>query len=285
MSDSLRTGDSRAIDVASDADRDAKIEQLLVAGLDHYVAARYEQAINIWTRALFFDRGHPRARAYIDRARSALAERQRESEELLQRGLAAFRLGQRDEARRLLQAAIEGGAPTDEAQTFLDRLHHEHDAIASARIGDDLRGASIASLGSSVRSTVPAPRGWRPRSNLRLMFLVGSLLTAVLGVAVIAIREGIGLPPIASLREAPVNSPAVPAPRDIGLPLPRRGEMALDRARSLAASGRLHDALSALDAIRPTDPQKAEADRVRADIQHRLLGLATSGTPSANADR
>jgi tetratricopeptide (TPR) repeat protein len=285
MSDSLRTGDSRAIDVASDADRDAKIEQLLVAGLDHYVAARYEQAINIWTRALFFDRGHPRARAYIDRARSALAERQRESEELLQRGVAAFRLGQRDEARRLLQAAIEGGAPTDEAQTLLDRLHHEHDAIASTRIGADARGASIGSLGSSSRSTVPAPHGWRPRSNLRLLLVAGTLLAAVLGVAVLAIRGGTGLLSIASLREVPVNSPAVPAPRDIGLPLPRRGEMALDRARSLTASGRLHDALSALDAIRPTDPQKPEADRVRADIQHRLLGLATTRAPSANDGR
>ena len=48
-------------------------------------------AINVWTRALFFDRSHARARAYIDRARSALAERQREAEELLQGGAAAFR--------------------------------------------------------------------------------------------------------------------------------------------------------------------------------------------------
>src|SRR4029450_3562374 len=106
MSDSLRNGDSRTIEGASDAERNAKIEQLLIAGLDHYFAARYEQAINVWTGALFFDRGHPRARAYIDRARSALAERQRESEELLQRGVAAFRDGDRDEVTRLLQAQL-----------------------------------------------------------------------------------------------------------------------------------------------------------------------------------
>src|SRR5262245_63112005 len=125
MSDSLRNGDSRTIDGASDAERDAKIERLLIAGLDHYFAARYEQAINVWTRALFFDRGHPRARAYIERARSALAERQRESEELLQRGLAAFRGGDRNEAKRLLQAALEGGASPDEALPLLDRLHRD----------------------------------------------------------------------------------------------------------------------------------------------------------------
>src|SRR5947199_294993 len=90
MSDPLRTDGTRARDGAPAPDRDAKIEQLLLLGLDHYFAARYELAINVWTRALFLDRSHPRARAYIERARSALAERQRESEELLQKGIAAF---------------------------------------------------------------------------------------------------------------------------------------------------------------------------------------------------
>src|SRR5262249_28533701 len=115
MSDSLRTDRSRALDAAPEADRDAKIEQLLLLGLDYYFAAQYEQAINVWTRALFFDRHHARARAYIERARSTLAERQRESEELLHTGVAAFDRGDRGEARRLLRAAVGGGAPPGEA--------------------------------------------------------------------------------------------------------------------------------------------------------------------------
>src|SRR6187455_3360540 len=109
MSDPLRTESSRAIDAASDADRDRKIEQLLLAGLDHYFASEYEQAINVWTRALFLDRSHPRARAYIERARSALSERLRQSEELLQRGVAAFHRGDGSEARRLIQSALDAG--------------------------------------------------------------------------------------------------------------------------------------------------------------------------------
>ena len=58
---------------------DARIEQLLVAGLDHYFAGDFESAINLWTRVLFLDRHHDRARAYIERARSAQAERQRQT--------------------------------------------------------------------------------------------------------------------------------------------------------------------------------------------------------------
>src|SRR5258706_11865640 len=132
MSDPLRTDGTRARDGAPAPDRDAKIEQLLLVGLDHYFAARYELAINVWTRALFLDRSHPRARAYIERARSALAERQRESEELLQKGVAAFNRGDGDEARRLLQAAIDAGAPSEEALAVLDRMNRLETAAAPA---------------------------------------------------------------------------------------------------------------------------------------------------------
>src|SRR3954469_23550376 len=133
MSDPLRIDGSRAhADVTSASDRDAKIEQLLLVGLDHYFASRYELAINIWTLALFLDRSHARARAYIDRARSALAERQRESEELLQNGVSAFQRGDADEARRLLQAAIDGGAPSEEALAVLDRLNRFESTAAAS---------------------------------------------------------------------------------------------------------------------------------------------------------
>src|ERR1700722_14628742 len=91
--DANAAGSASGRDDDRQGDRDAKIEQLLLVGLDHYFASRYELAINVWTRALFLDRSHARARAYIDRARSAQAERQRESEELLQNGIAAFQRG------------------------------------------------------------------------------------------------------------------------------------------------------------------------------------------------
>ena len=97
MSDPLRTNpttDLNAPSMNGDAERDAKIESLLLSGLDHYFSSDYAQAIDVWTRALFLDRQHARARAYIERARGALAEQQRESEELLHNGVAAFERGE-----------------------------------------------------------------------------------------------------------------------------------------------------------------------------------------------
>ena len=78
---------------------------------------------------------------------------------------------------------------------------------------------------------------------------------------------------------APVALPP-PVSRDAVPPLPRRGETALLRARALTATGHLRDALVKLDEVRATDPEQADADRLRADIQRQLLALTT--TPSGD---
>src|SRR6187551_1774678 len=132
MPDPVRHDEDAA---ASDTGRETQIEELLLAGLDHYFNGQHELAINVWTRVLFLDRSHPRARAYIERARGAVAERQREGEELLQTGAAAFSRGDTADARRLLTSAVERGARPEEALAMLERLERlapaEVDLIAA----------------------------------------------------------------------------------------------------------------------------------------------------------
>ena len=268
MSDPLFTAGSHALDASSAAaDRDAKIEQLLLAGLDHYFAGRYEHAINIWTRALFLDRAHPRARAYIDRARTALAERQRESEELLHNGVAAFERGEGDEARRLLAAAIDGGAPADQAIVLLDRL-------------DRLDVAAAAERGYQPQEPAaqpPAVEAPEHRTGVRLLTAVAALLmVAGAGVLAAVVWDGLPLRGLFGPSDTPAAVRSRPIAYDGSLPLPRRGETALARARALAAGGHLHDALAALDLVRAADPQKPDADRLRADIQRELLNPGTA---------
>ena len=258
-------------DAASDADRDARIEQLLLAGLDHYFAAHYELAINVWTRALFFDRSHARARAYIERARSTLAERQRQAEELLHGGAAAFHRGDTGEARRLLQAAIDGGAPLEDAFPMLERLNRMDPTPAAPpprRAGADRHAA----LGPKV-----VHGGGRAGTGLAASLMMLVVLGAVGAYAAVASngdwRAMLGLPGVRSA------ATLAPVTRDVVLALPRRGETALARARSLAAGGALHDALSVLDGVRATDPQRPDADRLRADLQRELLRLGAQRLP------
>jgi tetratricopeptide (TPR) repeat protein len=290
MSDPLRTDTSRALEPGSKPERDAraeaerieaqktearKIEELLLAGLDHYFACRYEQAINVWTRALFFDRGHARAHAYIERARSALAERQRESEELLQNGLAAFGRGDADTARRLLQTAIARGAPSDEALAVLGRLDRlEPGRTGAARSGRQpghQRWLRAADRSAEPRSAVEN----RPRSSREPWLVALALSVAAVVIVLVATAARFDWSSLLDLqRGTPPSQAAAPPFVETAPELPRRGQMALDRARTLVASGRLRDALELLDRVRPADPERADADRLRADVQKELLALA-----------
>jgi tetratricopeptide (TPR) repeat protein len=262
MSDPLRTEQRRAAEGAWDPDRDAKIEQLLLAGLDEYFAGEYEQAVNVWTRALFLDRSHARARAYIERARSALAERQRENEELLQAGVAAFHRGEGDEARRLLHAALGRGAPSDEALAVLDRLN---------RLAQQT-SASPARQPSRVRSLLRARLAGRSAVPIGVVFFL-LVIVLVVGTGLLTISARSTWESFVPLPVEPVQISPTMVPTDSGLPLPRRGERALARAQMLAASGRLRDAIAALDFVRPTDSQKADADRLRSALQRQLIEL------------
>src|SRR5580765_244404 len=161
MADSLRDQDS------SDGlppGRESRIEELLLSGLDHYFSGQHELAISVWTRVLFLDRSHARARAYIERSRSAIAERQREGEELLQTGAAAFDRGDADGARRLLTSAIERGAQPDEALSMLDRIDRLSMSAAESTTALPARRAALS-------RTVPhkARRGAHPATLLLVL--------------------------------------------------------------------------------------------------------------------
>jgi tetratricopeptide (TPR) repeat protein len=262
MSEPLHSEPSRAADALSGADRDARVEQLLLQGLDHYFACDYEQAIHVWTRVLFLDRGQTRARAYIERARNALSERQRESEEILHRGVAAFDRGDTSDARRLLNAAVQKGIAPDVALSYLGRL----DRLTPHGSADPTDDA-----GATNRDTRQADREHAPdRRRWRLQVAAG-----LLAFGVQAVRLAPSLLEIGDLREALQTSrtgPARPQPdAERVLPIVRAADAALSDARAAYRAGRPLEALRALRSIGIADPLRPEADRLRADIQRTLL--------------
>src|SRR5262245_25991735 len=131
------------------AGEDARIEHLLVAGLDHYFAGDFESAINLWTRVLFLDRHHDRARAYLERARSAQAEQLRQTEALVHQGLDAFHRGDVEHARTLLSDALDQGASHDLTLGVLDRI--ERLDVGSGRAAVPLRAGRQARSAAVVR--------------------------------------------------------------------------------------------------------------------------------------
>src|SRR6185295_777402 len=159
----------------------------------------------------------------------------------------------------------------DEALAILDRLN---------RLEQSSRQAQAE---SARKRAVPLPQVVVATSR-------GAWATLVLLLIVIAAAAAFGAGAFRSdwrmllqRPPAPTLNPVVRASSDEAL-IPRRGETALARARVLASNGRLRDALAALDMVRPTDPQKPDADRLRADIQKQLIELA-SISPRPPADK
>lgn len=245
----------------SGPEHDAKTEDLLLTGLDHYFAGNYQQAINVWTRVLFLDRGHARARAYIDRARSALAEQQRESEEMMHSGVAAFNRGEIELARHLLTSAVDRGGPQELALPILARLNRLEAAMTAV---ESAHAPAPARFVGDRAPVAPPPRSVSP-----VLWVI--LIVILFAVGLVMMRgDDIDLSSL-TLSPISVTRTGMPSTSAERLPLPQPGEIALQRARRLFKTGHPTDALRALEVIRTTDAQRLDADRLRAEIQRELL--------------
>lgn len=260
MTDALRS--ERPGD-APDRERDARIEELLLSGLNHYFAGQHELAINVWTRVLFLDRGHARARAYIERARGAVSEKQREGDELVHAGAAALNRGDRIAARQLLTAAIERGASSEDALALLSRLERLEAA-------SPVPVESVPSRAALARRSDALPTSRSHDS--RLAWVATGILAGIL----IAGVAGAYLWIVADPFELDATRTVAPAMPEDPLPVPAACEIRLARARALFQQGRLLEASAQLDAGDPDERHRAGMDELLAAIQRQLLATAPS---------
>jgi hypothetical protein len=274
MADPQTSGPRRS-EAAPGGEDEGRIEHLLVTGLDHYFAGEFEAAINLWTRVLFLDRNHDRARAYIDRARSAQAEQQRISEALVHEGLAAFDKGEVARARALLSDALEQGASHDVALGVLGRIDR---LDAGTRINPStaptIRRRALARPSASIDANTR-------RGTIALWWVTaaGIVLVAAISFVLVAPNGFTEWFPVQATTGRPATVIAPPAP----LPVPAPTEAYVVRARSLFAGGKLRDALRSLDRVPVGDALRPEAERIRADIQRELLAVAGAEAASASS--
>ena len=272
MADRQPSGPRRS-EALPGAEDDARIEHLLVTGLDHYFADEFEAAINLWTRVLFLDRKHDRARAYIERARSAQAEQQRISEALVHEGLEAFDKGEVVRARALLSDALDQGASHDVALGVLGRI----DRLDAGRA---VSPAAPAARKRVLRTSPLADVNLR-RGTIAMWWMTAAAIVLIAAIAFVLVAPN-GLAdwfPAQATAGAPAAIVVPPAP----LPLPSPTEAYVAQARSLFASGKLRDALRALDRVPVADALRTDADRIRADVQRELLAMAGAEASSASA--
>lgn len=244
---------------ATGTGQDSRVEDLLVEGLDRYFLGQYEDAIHLWTRVLFLDRSHTSARAYIDRARSAIVERQRRAEESLQQVAALLDQGRSSEARVQLQLAADALGEDERTAALRLRLERLERAFAG---GPRIRAAA--------EPVVPRWDAWlSDRVTIRTWLAAAVLVVATVVMTNTGVRARLGVGPGAA-----VPSPTLsPGP----VPVLSRAEVALVRARTLYSRGRLAEALDVLDRVEFEQIARDESDRLRVDIQRLLLATAGEG--------
>ena len=245
------------------AARDSQIDALLEEGLDRYFNNRYEDAIHIWTRVLFLDRNHPRARAYVDRARTALAEVHRRSEEMLHASRELLEQGKTDDARQLLAEAI--------ATTGEDL----QSAALRARLERRERASIVPASGSGAQASPETVPGWSwKRRTIGLPVILGVVAGFVLavfgGAAILNLGDSESSPIITS-----INAP---------LPTLSSSQVALVRARALVARGRHAEALQKLEGVALGSPERPAADALRIEIQQQLLDVVRSSTGGSSQE-
>ena len=248
-------------DPADANSRDSRVESLLVEGLEHYFSGRFEDAIHLWTRVLFLDRTHARARAYIDRARSAIAERQRRAEAMLQESDQLLAQGQTAAARHLLAEAVATTGDDERAAALRVKLERLERATVTPPVAP-------SEPGHSMRTRVRAPV---KQSGAAIALAGLGVLTVAMALTVPDVRRWLGL--------SGSDRTLVPATLPSRLPVMSSGEVALVRARALYTRGRLAEALQALDRVSVDSPVRTAADQLRVEIQQILLA------GSASADR
>ncbi len=271
MVDPGRLESDPVADGSEGADRDSRAEALLVEGLDRYFAGRYEDAIHLWTRVLFLDRNHAKARAYIDRARTAVAERERRSEELVQAGRALLEQGETQAARDLLAEAVAQGGEDEHAAALRIRLER----VERMQGPDRDEGAGVAAPPNRTPAEVVV--GWSWPGRVRPVSVALALAAGLL--LVLTVSSGV-LQEMVGWRTSPDD--LKPGTGQARIPVLSSGEVALVRARTLADRGRFAEALRALYLFTPDSAQRAAVDRLKADIQQLVLAGAQ---PSAGAPR
>jgi tetratricopeptide (TPR) repeat protein len=245
--------------------RDQQIDALVDDGLDRYFAGRYEDAIHLWTRVLFLDRSHARARAYIERARTALAEIQRRSDELLQASRELLEQGETEAARRLLTEAVERSGDDVQASTLLVRL--ERVERVRALTGPFVTPEPAASTHSG---------GGRRIGPVMIGVFAGVIVAIGLTAFLIQWSNSTLETSRVDATAAPQPGGIIPAP--VRLPVLSSSEVALVRARTAAEHGRLSEALVSLDRVPSDSPDRPIADQLRIEYQQLLMASARSSS-------
>jgi tetratricopeptide (TPR) repeat protein len=270
-----------------------KSMELLRQGEALYDRGLYHEAVHVWTRILFLDRGNPEARLRIDRAKEAIAERERRLDADLAEAKALFESGNLREARERVRSvlSVDGGhseaVALEAAIEELDRRNDPPrgtDALAglAARPAAPLNGAEVAAAvppmpAQGVVFRVPKvsrPSSGRSRPSVTSRFQMTAFVLVSLSLfaaALLYLRENWDAIVSDGAYAHPSGLAPAVLPERLAASVPDLSELRYYNGQRLFTQGRYREALAELRLVDRDSRVVSEARSLVLRIEERLL--------------
>jgi tetratricopeptide (TPR) repeat protein len=253
-----------------------KTELLFRQGEDLYALGLYQQAIHVWTRILFLERGHHRAKAAIERAKRAVSERQRELDAELATAIATLETGDVEAAAARVRHVLSLDPRHDEAHQLTERiaaLRRRNEPTASSRAVSDETEPPASKRGLLLRVSRASSRPLSRTTNASPLKMAGFALGVILvfasgGLYLYLNWESIvsdGAFVTGNALSPPGDAPAVDASP------PGVSELHYYNGSRLYAKGYYRRALAELSRVRRDDAVFERARSLILRIEERLL--------------
>lgn len=281
--------------IETSPDDQRKIDQYLADGDRAFEGGDYQQAIDLWSRIFLIDVTNEVASERIERAKAKRREAEQQAEALIGEGVQAFERKDFDAARRVFTNVLRVDPNNRTATDYMERIEEAGGGAAAAFdapyvappaekydifADDEMSGSYEQPLMPPDPDAIPAPAAAKPsakksgksaavkpaqtKSATQLpMGLIGGVLAAV-------ILLGGGWFAWSKFMSKPAEDPAAT-------------QAIFAQAQSLAAKGKYDAAISALQDVKPDDPQHDRALNLIADLQHKKTQAAEmiDGRPAA----
>jgi tetratricopeptide (TPR) repeat protein len=272
-----------------------KSSELLRQGDELYLLGHYHEAIHVWTRILFLDRGNPDARLRIDQAKDAVAERQRRLDSQVAEASGLFESGEIHEARARVRSVLALDGRHSEA------LHLESAIEALDRRNDPERETSPAAHPPAAMPAAsppgvvfrvpkgprrPSARAGRPvtsRFQMTAFVLVALLLFASSLLYLQVNWDSIVSDGASRAPAGPTMTPVV-LPDRLAASVPDLSQLRYYNGERLFAQGRYREALRELSLVDRDSKVMSSARSLILRIEDRLLRGAMEPEPEGPDD-
>ncbi len=280
----------------------AKSFDLVRQGDDLYSRGLYHQAVHVWTRILFLDRGNPEARLRIDRAKEAIAELQRRLDAEIAEALLLLDGGDIEEARDRVRSVLAADASHGEAAQLaaaieaLDRRNEPlRESAAERKTPPVAKAGPAPDLVSPTTQgvVIRVPKGPRlssgrsgspATSRVKMAaFLLGALL--LFGASAFYLSDNWeAIVSDGAFGNPPGLARAV-LPERLDAAVPDLSQLHFFNGERLFAQGRYREALAELRRVDRDSTVVAEARSLILRIEDRLLRGASGPEPPVDAAR